>query len=261
MFDIVIPVHSKDLERLSYQINYTKKNIIGYNNIYIVSNNTDNIIKDCILINEDVFPFNIKLIIEKYNINPKRAGWYLQQLIKLYAVFFIPNILENYLVIDSDTFFMKPITFMENNKLLFNIGTEYHIPYFTHMNKLHKSLYRNYKDKSGICHHMIFNKNTLIMLINLICNSDDFNNNITKFYDIFLKNIIQSEKSGASEYEIYFNYMIKYHPDKIKIRKLNWINYKKNMTQNYFKSKHNYDYISYHQYEIDNEKLKKMINN
>lgn len=259
MFDIVIPVHSKDFERFLYQIEYTKKNIIGYRNIYIVTNNTETPIKNCILINENIFPFNIKLIIEKYNINSNRAGWYLQQLIKLYSSFIIPNILDNYLVIDSDTFFMKPTTFIENDKLLFNIGVEYHIPYFTHMKKLHNSLNRNYNDKSGITHHMIFNKQTLINLFNLVCGNNDIDNNIMKFYDIFLKNIVNSEKSGASEYEIYFNYMIKYHYDKIKIRKLKWLNYKKNMSINYFKTNHEYDYISYHQYEIDNIRLKNMI--
>ena len=49
-------------------------------------------------------------------------------------------------------------------------------------------------------------------------------------------------KSGASEYEIYFNYMLKYHSDKIKIRKLNWKN------ANSIDEKENFDYISIHYY-------------
>ena len=48
--------------------------------------------------------------------------------------------------------------------------------------------------------------------------------------------------AGASEYEIYFNYMLKYNPDKIQIRKLSWTNTNKLETNS------NYDYISYHWY-------------
>ena len=37
-----------------------------------------------------------------------------------------------------------------------------------------------------------------------------------KFYNIFLKNVELTVKSGASEYEIYFNYMMINHRNKIK---------------------------------------------
>ena len=62
------------------------------------------------------------------------------------------------------------------------------------------------------------------------------------FYNIFLKTVTDKYSSGASEYEIYFNYMLKYNPDKIQIRKLNWTNTRKIETNS------KYDYISYHWY-------------
>ena len=61
-------------------------------------------------------------------------------------------------------------------------------------------------------------------------------------YNIFLKLVTEKTASGASEYEIYFNYMLKYHPNKIKIRKLNYRNTNKLETNS------NLDYISYHWY-------------
>ena len=48
--------------------------------------------------------------------------------------------------------------------------------------------------------------------------------NGTSFYQTFLKCVMPSIDSGASEYEIYFNYMIQYHPNEIKIRFLSWNN-------------------------------------
>ena len=90
---------------------------------------------------------------------------------------------------------------------------------------------------SGICHHMIFEtKYTDEIISKIEKNHDDL------FYNIFLKTVTDINDSGASEYEIYFNYMLKYHPDKIQIRKLNWTN------TNELKTNGTFDYISYHWY-------------
>ena len=237
LFDIIIPLGPNDLSIVKEMINYTKKNIVGYRNIYIVSYDSSLYFDDCIIINENIFPFS-KKILENYIGNNDRVGWYLQQLIKLYSGFYIKNILDNYLVIDSDTYFLKPTTFFKNNLPLYNIGTEYNIPYFQHMNKLHPSLNKvtNY---SGICHHMLFQKNILYDLFILVENYHK-----TKFYIAFLNCINQHDilGSGASEYEIYFNYLHIYHKNKFIIRQLEWTN-TNNLCLN-----SDYDYISYHWY-------------
>jgi hypothetical protein len=234
-FDIVIPVGPNDSEKIKKQIEYTKKNIIGYRNIYIISYDNTLILDGCITISEEIFPFSIKTV-EQYHGKLSRNGWYLQQLIKLYAGLTIPNILDRYLVIDADTFFLKPITFVENDMCLYNYGNEYHEPYFIHMNKLHPTFKKMY-NISGICHHMIFETKYINKLFNLI---EDYHKDI--FYNIFLKNVTEYFKSGASEYELYFNFMLFYHYDKIKIRRLNWTN------TNYINNNNNYDYVSLHYY-------------
>ena len=50
--------------------------------------------------------------VNKYIKTNNRNGWYLQQLIKLYSGYFIPYILDHYLVIDSDVYFLKEIEFI-----------------------------------------------------------------------------------------------------------------------------------------------------
>ena len=235
-FDIVIPVGPNDRTVIEQQTKYTQKNIIGYRNIYLICYDPSINIKGCITINENIFPFN-KQTIESFHGKSERNGWYLQQLLKLYAGKIIPNILDKYLVIDSDTFFLKPTTFIENNKCLYNYGTEYHIQYFDHMKKLDKELIKVDKNKSGICHHMIFETKYIDELISRI----EKNHN-ELFYNIFLKLVTDKIGSGASEYEIYFNYMLKYNSDKIQIRKLNWKN------TFILDTNCNLDYISYHWY-------------
>ena len=83
--------------------------------------------------------------------NTKRDGWYLQQLLKLYCGIIILDILDKYLVIDADTFFLKPTVFLENctNDCIYNLGTEYHEPYFKHMKRMH------YLFKKNITHSAI----------------------------------------------------------------------------------------------------------
>jgi hypothetical protein len=244
-FDIVIPLGPNDINFINKSLEYNKKNIINYRNIYIITNTK--LVKDksifdgCIIIDENDFPFNLN-IIKKYLGDNDRCGWYLQQLLKLYAGFVIPTILDNYLVIDSDTIFLKPTSFFENDIPLYNFGTEYHLPYFIHMINLHPS-FSKVNNMSGICHHSMFQKYILKELFDTI---EKFHKN-KKFYEIFLDSIEKKEilGSGASEYEIYFNFLLKNFPNKYKIRELSWqnvsnINFNLNNT--------NLDYISCHWY-------------
>lgn len=235
-FDIVIPIGPNDRSIIEEQIKYTKKNIIGYRKIYLISYDPLLIIDECNTIDEKIFPFSIETVV-KYHGKLQRNGWYLQQLLKLYAGNIIPDILDKYLVIDADTIFLKPTTFIDNNKCLYNYGSEYHKPYFKHMQKLDENLIKVDQNKSGICHHMIFETK---YINELICKIEKNHNDL--FYNVFLDKVTDKNNSGASEYEIYFNYMMKNYPNEIKIRKLNW----KNTTN--LQTNINVDYISYHWY-------------
>jgi hypothetical protein len=235
-FDIVVPVGPNDIEFINKQIQYTKKNIIGYRNIYIVSYDPTLYVDGCITINENNYPFS-KHDIVNYLGKESRQNWYLQQLLKLYSGFVIPDILEQFLVIDSDTFFLKPTTFVTENVYLFNPTDEHHIPYFEHMKRLLPKLERVLKQFSGITHHMIFDKNCLHTLFNEVETYHKL-----PFWQAFLKCVTEYNTSGASEYEIYFNYMLLTFPEKIKIRPLSMHNIRNILSIDQY----NCDFISYH---------------
>jgi hypothetical protein len=228
-FDIVIPLGPNEISKFQTQIQYTKKHVIGFRNIYIITCNTDIEIENCIIIDENIFPFKefIKDYFHQHNGKNNRNGWYFQQLIKLYAGVYIENIHENYLVIDADVFFLKPTQFMEDEKCIFSVGNEYHIPYFTHMQLLHDSFKKTYLE-SGICHHMLFNKKYINEIFNIV---ETFHGNCNPFWKLFILSVNEHKnydilyvESGASEYELYFNYMLINHRDNIIIRKLDWDN-------------------------------------
>ena len=237
LFDIVIPVGPNDIDIINIMINNTKKNIIGYRNIYLVSCNLNLSIEGCITINEDIFPFD-KSIISKFIGLNDRIGWYLQQLIKLYAGTIISGILNNYLVIDADTNFLKPTGFFKNKLPLYNTSNENHQPYFKHMSKLYPKLLKT-SNYSGICHHMLFQTNIINKLFTLV---ENYHKKL--FFEVFLSVIDENNimGSGASEYEIYFNFLHIYYKDNFIIRQLKWEN------TSAIHNNNNLDYISCHWY-------------
>lgn len=240
-FDIVIPLGPSDLSIIHKQIEFTKNNVVGYRNIYIITYNDDIYIDGCIMVSEKQFPFSMDTIAE-YHGRTYRNGWYLQQLLKLYAGIVIPDITDKYLVIDADTCFLRPTTFLNENGLcLYNYSNEYHHPYFVHMEKLYPSLHKVFSDKSGICHHMMFET---VLVKELMCKIEEYHGG-DSFYKVFLRCVDTSEQSGASEYELYFNYLLLEHPEKIIIRPLHFLN-----TGNFdvLNEDNNYDYISVHFY-------------
>jgi len=243
LYDIVICVGPNDYNIINESINCNMKNIVGFRNIYIITPapSSINIINNNIkVINENIFPFNINELKKKFGKNNNRVGWYLQQLLKLYSGNIIEGVMDNYLVIDSDTFFLKPISFIKDNKYILTLGYEYHKPYFEHMNKLNDELKKT-SPYSGISHHFIFNK----ILINEMFNFIENKHNSIPFWKIFIDNVKTNEMSGASEYEIYFTYLLLKHRDRIILRELVWDNIT-NLSQI---NKKDYDYVSLHWYK------------
>jgi hypothetical protein len=92
---------------------------------------------------------------------------------------------------------------------------------------------------------MIFNTHFVSELFNMV----ELYHNKEPFWKVFLKLVDKDryDSSGASEYEIYFNYMLIHHFDKISVRKLNWNNVTSLNNINEFIS-NKYNYISYHYY-------------
>jgi hypothetical protein len=226
-FDIVIPLGPYDHDRIRQGLPYNLKNVVGRRKVFIISPSAD-IPKikdlesaDVTIIDENIFPFSLDSMTSY--IGPiKRRGWYLQQLLKLYAGFVIPGILRNWLVIDADTMFLRPTVFFHDGRAAFNVAVENREIYFDHMAKLHPSLRRVDPRFSGITHHMMFDTKFVRHLFELV----ETNHSNKPFWRVFMENIIPSEfeGAGASEYEMYFNFMAIHHPDALVVRPLRMAN-------------------------------------
>ena len=145
MFDVVVPLGPYDISRFRIGLPLNRKNVVGARHIYVVASAaTLDCIRDLasqtvILIDEACFPFS-KADITAALGDSKRSGWYLQQLIKLYAGFIIPLCAAAWLVIDADTMFLKPTVFFHDGRAAFNVAVEIRKEYFDHAARLHPSL-------------------------------------------------------------------------------------------------------------------------
>lgn len=223
-YDILICLGPNDYTLLPTLLDNIRTNILGHRKIYIVTlqeiihayrSHTFNVT----FIDETVFPFN-KEYIENLCRIQGRGGWYLQQLIKMYAPLVITDLLDNYLMLDADVHFHTPVCFFENNRIQFNIGTEYHIPYFEHMIRLHPSLTK-INPNSGIAHLMPMKRKIIQSFIKMIEHY-----HIQPFWKVFVEMIASSSYigSGASEYEMLFTYTLQKFADDYDIRPLKWQN-------------------------------------
>lgn len=218
LIDIIICIGPKDAKNSRLLVNSIKENIININKIYVIM--PTNVLElyrlyDPIVINidENIFPFHKEYIDKLFNC-PDRSGWYLQQLLKIYAPIVISEVLDNYIIIDGDLKFYSKVSFFENNKVLFNTDIIKWQPYMDHMNRLYSDIETNI-EYSGVTHLMPMKRHIVEKLIMMVEEKHKM-----EFWKVFL-GVVDSkyyDGSGASEYEILFHFTLQYFPDECKIR-------------------------------------------
>lgn len=173
-----------------------------------------------IWVDESTFPFHLQTIHSWFQ-KPKRSGWYLQQLLKLYAPIQLAELLEHYIIVDADVRFHQPLRFFdEDGTIRFNVGTEHHVPYFEHMKRL-IGLSKSHPS-SGICHLMPMKRSIVQHLIQVV----EGRHGDRPFWRVFLGCVDPADYdlSGASEYELLFTFTLLFHPQECRICPIRWQN-------------------------------------
>lgn len=215
--DAVVPLGPNDEDLIQTCIDSIYNHVAGIRYVFVIAHRPIDL-SNCIVLQESDFPFSKKDIADL--ISEKRAGWYLQQLIKLHAPLLISNILENVLVVDADTIFYKRTRFMENGKYLFDRVMEFpHRPYFEHMRRLHPSFLPWKPNVSGITNCMILNKQCLQ---DMMAQVEAYHK--TDFWRAYLLCVEPTQNSGAADYEVYFHWMMRNKADQVRVRPLQWTN-------------------------------------
>lgn len=217
-YDICIPFHPKDKLILEYCIPSIRQNLPEAQTIYVVSAE-DPDVEGCVWIPETAYPFT-KEDVGNIITHPPRVGWYLQQLLKLYCYRAIPSTADYILILDSDVIIKEYISFFEENTILFAISPEDTPAYFIHLEKLIPGLTKQVP-YSGIVHHIMTKRTHMEHILSSI----ETLHGMPAWKAMLL--LVDPEdygKSGMADYEIYFNYCLKYFSEDYKIREISFAN-------------------------------------
>lgn len=249
IIDVIIPAHKKDIHTLNHCIEGIRRNIDSIRRIIVISK--EKFTDKAEWFDEALYPFSYQEISDL--VFGSNVGWNFQQLLKLYSPLVIPNISENVLVVDADTIFYRKVKFFEDGVPLYNLSKDknlessnFHQTTFRHIQKILPEISeifpKNFENISGICHHMLFQKNIIEELFARVEKHDASGD---PFYKIFLKN--RENSFGVAEYNLYFYFLISCYPKNYKIRILK---YKNTSAFNPLieRLRRKYHYCSYHSY-------------
>lgn len=255
--DVVIACHEKDMDTLELSIAGIKNNVRNVRRIIVVS--AKRLTNNVEWFDEALYPFSKRDIMleifqdtaqaESYmEMKNNRVGWIFQQFLKLYALFVIPDISDNVLIVDSDTIFLKPLECISaEGDALFAVGTEYHKPYFEHGKRLIPGFKRVFLQHSGIVHHNFFQRHIMQDMFAVIEQAHGVEawKAIARCID---KNDLKlgAISSCMSEYELYFNFVFSGFY-KAKLRPLKWKDIRRLSAIEKARKK-GFDYVSCHKH-------------
>ena len=210
--DILIPVAEKDIDVLGRVVKGLKENLrhpIG--RIIAVGPETNkvkfvSIAEGCEFIAEDsILPVR-KEDIDYFVKGMDRSGWLFQQLLKWSGDQICTE--DNYLVMDADTILIRPQVFEVGGKFVLLHSDEHHQPYFD----LYKRLFGSETKTalSFVSHQMLMNKGLIGQLKQELQLRHGAN-----WLEVLFANIDGSQVSGMSEYELYGQWLLANHPERI----------------------------------------------
>lgn len=247
MIDFVVPCHPKDFPSLKICIRGIKENISIANRIFVVSNEDPNIDGVIHVPEENYAPFiDREKIAENFRERcPNllyRTKWIYQQFIKLFSAKAIPELTDSYVMVDSDTIFLRDVSF-DPDKFYYCRADEYHKPYLEPIKKLFGI--EETIGFSAICHHMIFHKEKLNGMMDEVMERYESDS----FFDTVLSILDYTEASCMSEWDLYANYMILNHPEMSEQRQLKWDNISFIPVKSHLDEfKEDFDFVSCHAY-------------
>ncbi len=167
---------------------------------------------------EDVLPdwplLRVKSMLPK---QPGRAGWYLQQFLKLgfgqYA--HVPR----YVIWDADTVMLRRPVLEKDGKVVMNTAKEYHQPYFDTFRRLLGVA--PVLQRSMISQYMQIDSAVCLQMQQEICARGQG----TDWIEVLLRGLPGTSISEFSEYETYANYLAHINPTGIELKTSKWFRY------------------------------------
>lgn len=253
--DVVIPCIAKDLDVLELCIHYARKHVKGLRKIIVVS--PERLTDAADWFDEKDYFFSKESVAKEIGAGFHAmedfpfVGWCYQQLLKLYAPFAIPDISNNVLIIDADTFLLSDYIPVDQNDIsyfrVFAFGRIFK-SYVFHSFRMHPSIKVRPTDPNPVVNYSIFQKDKLEKLFALV---EEHHNK--PFWKAFLHTLDMGAFNGplfvgGSEYLLYFYYMRIHHPNKCQFRQSKIHNHTFSIAEAANIEQLGYDSLSAHHY-------------
>ena len=223
LYDIVIPYHPKDTNVLGRCVDHLLQNALRAGTIFLVSAEDPGLAahpRVCWVPEATTFPFQLSEV-QAILQSEKRQGWYFQQLLKLYCFRAIPGIRSTTLLFDSDILLLRPTEFLSKSGMVafFDYSEQYYSAYYKHAKRVLGDKWKKMSTyRSGICDHMIVRRDIMEGLLKAI----EAHAGGQPAWKALIQAVAPADKdgSGMSEFELYFNWALRFHPQTHRLRKL-----------------------------------------
>jgi hypothetical protein len=235
-FDVCIVVHPKDFRILSQVIYRLKLYAVGLRHVFLVTTEQGVLLLTPEFWTSSEYEVDTKIVtvLNEATVQPcsvqaireaefgTQSTWYYQQLLKL-NVDTIQGLLERVLIWDADTLLCRPMSFWdETGRGLFHLRTEAEPYYLEFVERVLPDLVPVYRDHgSAVVHHIPIRLSYLRELKAIVSKAHGL-----PFWQVFLNSVAEDRKlrSGGSEYELYYQFVRKYHGEWLLHRLLEHLN-------------------------------------
>jgi hypothetical protein len=167
---------------------------------------------------EEVLPeWSLARVKSMLPMHPERAGWYLQQFLKL--SFGKRAGVRRYVIWDADTVMLKPPILERNARVVMNMAKEYHQPYFDTFRRLFGVAPT--LPCSMISQYMLIDNAVCLQMQQEICERGQG----VDWIEVVLRGLPGISISEFSEYETYANYLAYINPTGIELQNNKWFRY------------------------------------
>lgn len=206
--DVIFTCLPKDIDTISFGIKMLNNINHPINKIFLIGPQDTSLESFCennniVFIEENSLLGYGKDELSYTHNNKDRSGWLFQQLLK-WAIADKCE-MDNYLILDSDTFFIKNKIFEKEGKQILDFSDEYHLPYYKTYEKL--TGLKHVQPVSFVSHYMLIERAKLQKLKELIASEHNMN------WDKAIISLIDNnQNSYFSEFETYANFVLTKYP-------------------------------------------------
>lgn len=219
MIDVVVPAHPKDFDVLRLSIRSMLRHLVSIQRIIVVAPEAFAFDDPRVAWMPEPAPPAMPTLEDVRSRRPElgsRAPWIYQQLLKLGAPSYIPDLAERFLAIDADVVFLRRVAFdPELGRFPYSRATELNPPYLDAYTKLTgEPAQAGY---SFVAHHMLFDQQFLEELLKIVAGR----HGVPWFWAI-VDAANPCEASSIGEWDLYGHWVLSHHPGDAVHRQLFW---------------------------------------